>query len=252
MRQQLNTNMKRDIKTALLSASVKDQALIDLATALIDQGCTAIYGSRGTVEYLGSANIKAIDVATIVGEPILGHRVVTLSREVHAALLALHTDKDLAELKKIGLPPFDFVYVDPYPLEQEIKRPGSTLASVLDKMDIGGPTMLSAGSKGQRVIVPTPDDIPMVIDWLRKGTPDYDAFVESQAAKADFTVSKYRMLSAEYRSQGKYVGLFGTLSLICKYGENVWQKFAALFTFGTNDPLAISRFKVIAGDRPEL
>jgi phosphoribosylaminoimidazolecarboxamide formyltransferase/IMP cyclohydrolase len=240
------------IETVLISAFHKD-GLVVFVRALVILGVKTIYASRGTAAYLNGAgiyDIRVIDVASIVGEPILGHRVVTLSRQVHAALLALYTDADLAELKKLGLPPIDLVCVDMYPLEPTVNDPTKTLVDVLDKMDIGGPTMLSSGSKGQRVDICDPADRQVVIDWMKAGQPNEVSFIEDLAAKADFAVSKYRMLSATYRSKGKYVGIFGILRSMCKYGENAWQKFAALFSMGTNDPLAIDRFEFVGGDTP--
>jgi len=55
---------------------------------------------------------------------------------------------------------------------------------------------------------------------------------------------------ATYRSEGAYMGIFGISALICKYGENVWQKIAGLFSQQTNDPLALDKFKRVGGDDP--
>lgn len=125
-------------------------------------------------------------------------------------------------------------------------NPNCTLDSVIEKIDIGGPTMLSSGSKGQRLVICDPLDRTGVLNWIKAGQPD-DGTIENLCAKADFTVSRYRMVSAAYRSQGRYAGIFGTLSYMCKYGENAWQKFAGLFSSGRNDSLSIDRFELVAG-----
>jgi phosphoribosylaminoimidazolecarboxamide formyltransferase/IMP cyclohydrolase len=237
------------IKTALISAFYKE-GIAQFVRELISLGVETIYGSKGTIKNLvdsGVTGAQLIDVATIVGEPILGHRVVTLSRQVHAALLALYVEADMEELKKLGLPPVDLVCVDMYPLKPTVNDSTKTLRDVLENMDIGGPTMLSSGSKGQRVMIGDKDDRQKVIDWMKDGQPNEAEFIESLAAKADFLVSQYRMLSATYRSHGKHVGIFGTRILECKYGENAYQTPAALFSSETDDLLALDKFRVIEG-----
>jgi len=72
--------------TALLSVYDK-KGIVEFARQLVDLGFDLL-ASGGTAKALASAGLQVKDVATIVGEPILGHRVVTLSREIHAALLA--------------------------------------------------------------------------------------------------------------------------------------------------------------------
>src|SRR5579864_9445162 len=111
------------MKTALLASYEKDAALVRLGKMLTDAGW-GLLGSSGTARYLNENGIKCQDVAEIVGPPILGHRVVTLSRELHAGLLS--TDKDEVELKQLGVPRIDLVYVTLYPLEEAIANPAST------------------------------------------------------------------------------------------------------------------------------
>ena len=98
---------------ALLASYEKDDTLLRLGRALKTNDWTLL-GSAGTAKYLNENGISCMDVADIVGKPILGHRVVTLSRELHAALLS--TVKDVDEMKKLGLEPIDLVYVTLSPL----------------------------------------------------------------------------------------------------------------------------------------
>ena len=79
------------MKTALLSAYHKTDELVDFARALKEHGWD-ILASSGTKKFLDERKIESTDVATIIGKPILGHRVVTLSREIHAGILARAED----------------------------------------------------------------------------------------------------------------------------------------------------------------
>lgn len=46
------------------------------------------------------------------------------------------------------------------------------------------------------------------------------------------------------------VNISGKLTLTCKYGENGYQVPAALYTSETDDPLALDKFKIVAGTDP--
>lgn len=233
--------------TALISVFHKD-GITEFAKRLAALGWK-ILASGGTATHLANAGIAVTNVADIVGKPILGHRVVTLSREVHAGLLSRPIPEDQQELEENDIEEIGLVCVDLYPLEEEIAKPDATLESVLEKMDIGGPTMLSSGSKGQRIVICDPDDREDVLQALESDGMS-DDLREYLAAKADFVVSRYRALTADYRSGGKFKAIHGERILECLYGENAWQAPAALYSTGANDPLGLDKFKLVGGTAP--
>lgn len=235
--------------TALLSVWEKE-GITYFARQLVELGWEII-ASGGTTEELTRADIRVRNVAKLVGGgAILGHRVVTLSREVHAGLLAKDTPEDRQELKRLGLPWIDMVCVDLYPLQKEINNPDATRELVIEKTDIGGPTMLRSAAKGRRIVICDPSDRQRVIDWLKAGRPDEDNFITELAAKAEVIVAEYCLASAKYHSQNAYDGIIGRRTLKCLYGENAWQAPAALYTTGSGDALAMENFKVVAGTSP--
>jgi len=210
-----------------------------------------IISSGGTANEIKKAEIPVTDVAELVGGgAILGHRVVTLSRQVHAGLLAQDTPEDRAELERLGIPWIDMVCVDLYPLQEEIKKADATRESIIEKTDIGGPTMLRSAAKGRRIVICDPYDREPVLDWLKAGKPDEDNFITKLAAKAEMIVAEYCLASAKYHSQGLYDGIIGRRVLECLYGENAWQKPAALYSIRSGDALALENFEVVAGTSP--
>ena len=123
-------------KVAFLSVYHKE-GIEKFAKNLVDLGWK-IMSSSGTANYLKERKIETMDLATLVGEPILGHRVVSLSREFYAMLLSRSdNEEDMAELKKLKLPMISLVYCDMYPLKKEIEKntppPGLPLAKGEDK-----------------------------------------------------------------------------------------------------------------------
>lgn len=239
-------------RKALISVYHKD-GITEFAQNLIDLGFEII-ASGGTARHLAKAGLPVTDVAELVGGgPILDHRVVTLSREIHAGLLAKYDEKDKQELADLLIPYLDLVCVDLYPLEQAIKDPASTSADIIEQTDIGGPAMLRSGAKGRRIVICDPDDRLTVVDWLRADhlERENDEFLDMLAAKAEYIVAQYCLLSAEYTSQGHYFGLFGERVTICK-GENGYQMPAYLYKLpgAENDPLALYNFKMMTGENP--
>jgi phosphoribosylaminoimidazolecarboxamide formyltransferase / IMP cyclohydrolase len=237
-------------RTALLSVYNK-AGIVEFGRELVEMSW-AIYSSGGTAKTLADAGIPVTDVTELVGGgAILGHRVVTLSREIHAGLLARPAEEDLAELESLGIPFIDLVCVDLYPLAEEIGKPGATTESVIEKTDIGGPTMLRSAAKGRRIVVADPASRQEVMDWLKAGEPDPEGFRNKLAADAEVIVADYCLASARYHSGGSYDGVLGTQKLVCKYGENAWQTPASLFsTAAKNDSLDLDRFRVVAGTAP--
>ncbi|QQS18123.1 hypothetical protein IPL68_05810 [Candidatus Saccharibacteria bacterium] len=120
-------------QNALLSVYDKT-GIAEFAKGLHELGWNII-SSGGTAKVVAEAGVPVTDVAELVGgEAILGHRVVTLSREIHSGLLAdAEKPEDLAELKERGIPFIDLVAVDMYPLEEEIASGTATLQSVIEK-----------------------------------------------------------------------------------------------------------------------
>jgi phosphoribosylaminoimidazolecarboxamide formyltransferase/IMP cyclohydrolase len=186
-------------KVALFSVYNKQRAAL-FARELVTRGWR-ILASSGTAKALRESEIPSDDISEIVGEPILGHRVVTLDRRIHAALLAKDTPEDEAELQRIGMPRIDLVYVNFYPLKEEIGRKGSTLSSVVEMTDIGGPAMLRAAAKGRRLAITRESDFTVVLNCLRDGLPSGvmdDQFISALAAIAEDACSKYADISSGF------------------------------------------------------
>jgi phosphoribosylaminoimidazolecarboxamide formyltransferase / IMP cyclohydrolase len=231
--------------------SVYDKTGIeDFGRSLVRQGWR-IYSSGGTAKALRAADVPCTDVSELVGgEAILGHRVVTLSREIHAGLMARQTATDQAELETLGVPFIDLVCVDLYPLAEEIAKPGATPESVIEKTDIGGPALLRSASKGRRIVVCLPQQRPEVLRWLNEGEPHPMEFRQALASRAEAVIADYCLASARYHSLGRFDGLIAETTQVLKYGENAAQTPAHLLAVRTDDPLAIDRFQLVAGTSP--
>ena len=236
-------------KNALLSVYDKN-GIVEFAQGLVDLGWT-IWASGGTAKKLSENNIKVSDVSSLVGGgAILGHKVVTLSREIHAGLLADYSDKETKELEELKITRIDLVCGDLYPLKEEIAKEGSNRESVIAQTDMGGPAMLRSAAKGRRIVISKASQRSLVLDWLKEDKPNEDKFITGLVATAEAVVAGYALRSANYQSGGSYDGEITKLVATAAYGENPWQKRAALFANNSDDSLAITKFKQIEGVAP--
>lgn len=234
-------------KTALLSVYDKT-GIANFAKELVELDWE-IYASGGTAKELKNAGIGVKDVADLVGgSAILGHKVVTLSREIHAGLLA--SDEEQKELDELGIPRIDLVCVDLYPLEETIASAQDDEQAVINQTDIGGPTMLRAAAKGRRIVISQAEQRARVLQWLKDGMPDEKIHRDKMAAKAEAVAASYALASAQYISRDhehSWGGEVTRKAAPAVYGENRWQPIAWLESVLSDDELAIDNFEQIEG-----
>lgn len=219
-----------DSKIALLS--VYDKSGIEIfAKELVALGWK-VYASGGTAKVLIENNVEVTDIKDLVGgKAILGHRVVTLSREISAGLLAdKSSNEDTSELKSLNIPIIDLVCVDMYPLETEIAKDGATKQDIITQTDIGGPTMLRSAAKGNRIVLSNSEQRPSVIEWLKNNKPDEETFLSELAARAEYEAARYIQISAQYLNGVNTSSYSSRKNSPTKYGENPQQADAAFYS----------------------
>lgn len=242
-------------KVALISVWDKT-GIVEFARDLVARGW-GILASGGTAKKLQDAGIPVTDVALLVGGgAILGHRVVTLSREVHAGLLArLNNEQDLAELATLHIPPIQMVCVNFYPLENEVKKPGVTRQSIIDQTDIGGPCMVRSGAKGRRILVTDPAQYRDVITRLDSSAQYEEVWYDTMAADAEGRVAHYCLTSARAILDRLWDGLVGHFHTTLAYGETPESQADARWYINAglnDDPLALHKFRQVTGSAPSF
>jgi phosphoribosylaminoimidazolecarboxamide formyltransferase/IMP cyclohydrolase len=219
------------------------------AQSLKDMGWL-IYASGGTAKALTVANIAVKDTSELVGgKAILGHRVVTLSREISAGLLAnKDSQEDIKEMDDLNIPIIDLVCVDMYPLERTIQN-GGDKSVVNEQTDIGGPTLLRSAAKGRRIVLSHPSQRNLVIEWLKAGKPEQPEFIDKLAARAEYEVARYVLTSAKNLNGIEISGYIASKNSPTKYGENPQQANAAFYSDNRVGPdaLGLDQFEHVKG-----
>jgi phosphoribosylaminoimidazolecarboxamide formyltransferase/IMP cyclohydrolase len=141
--------------------------LIEFAQGLRDLGVELV-GSGGTAQSLRDAGLPVEDVETLTGSPeMLGGRVKTLHPRIHGGILARrdHTG-DRADLEMHGLLVIDLVVVNLYPFEATVTQRDVTLAQAIEKIDIGGPSMIRSAAKNHAYVASS--SIPTITPRARR------------------------------------------------------------------------------------
>jgi len=136
----------RPVRRALLAVYNKD-GVVELARGLSGLG-VAIVSSGGTAATLRSAGVPVTPVEDVTGFPeMLDGRVKTLHPKIHAGILAdRRKPEHEAQLVEQGIEPIDLVVVNLYPFRETVAS-GADEDDVIEKIDIGGPTMVRAAAK---------------------------------------------------------------------------------------------------------
>ena len=182
----------RKIKAALISVFHKD-GLEDILAKLNQEGVRFLStgGTQKFIESLGYNCQKVEDVTTYPS--ILGGRVKTLHPKIFGGILARRANTaDQEQMKEYEIPAIDLVIVDLYPFEQTVAS-GASEQDIIEKIDIGGISLIRAGAKNFRdvVIVPSKAEYPVLLDILNKKGAETDIEDRRIFAERAFGVSSH-------------------------------------------------------------
>ena len=229
--------MKLETRKALISVWDKT-GILELARGLAAHGYE-IVSSSGTAKHLKEGGVSVTEVVDMTGLPaILGGRVKTLHPTIMGGILARRgLAEDDADREKFNIPLIDVVVCTLYPFEETAKS-GADLDHLIEKIDIGGVSLIRAGAKNYYNVAVVTDiaDYPRVLEELDKKQGFTLEFKQELALKAfkltaNYDATIFKGLSAEVgapeeANSDKILSLRKVQDL--RYGENPHQQ-AALF-----------------------
>ena len=185
---------------------------------------------------LEEAGLKIFGISEITGFPeIMDGRVKTLHPKVHGGLLSVRTNaQHLEEMKANGIEFIDMVVVNLYPFKQTIEKEGVSFAEAIEKIDIGGPSMLRSAAKNHKFVTVLCDaaDYDTVIKEIREtGETTIEtrsklaAKVFRHTASYDANIAKYLTEQCHEESPESITLTFDKKQDL-RYGENPHQKAA--------------------------
>lgn len=142
----------KKIKTALVSVYHKE-GLDEILTKLHEEGVEFL-STGGTRQFIESLGFPCKAVEELTSYPsILGGRVKTLHPKVFGGILARRAEEgDRAQMAEYAIPEIDLVIVDLYPFEDTVAS-GAEEQAIIEKIDIGGISLIRAGAKNFRDVV---------------------------------------------------------------------------------------------------
>ena len=218
---------KKRIKSALISVYDKD-GLEPIIRHLHRYG-VVIYSTGGTQEFIEKLKVPVERVEDLTSYPsILGGRVKTLHPKVFGGILNRRNNaSDQQQITEYEIPEIDLVIVDLYPFEKTVAS-GATHDAIIEKIDIGGISLIRAGAKNYDdvVIVPSKDQYPALLDILEKSSETTQEQRTEFAMYAFHVSSHYDTQIFRYFNQNKkpFFKESMAISKILRYGENPHQQ----------------------------
>ena len=245
-----------EVKTAILSVADK-AGLVVFAKGLRSHG-VSLLATGGTYNALKEAGVEVKSLGEAMGlSEALSGRVKTLHSNLFAGILAKRGDAGhMRELKAMGVTPIDMVVCNFYPFEKVVENPDTTEETMIENIDIGGPSMVRASTKNHLyvTVVPSPDLYTKVLGELAENEGRVglelrkSLAVEAFAITASYDALIYNELRRRFASGEAFPRKF-VLSASkyqdARYGENPDQKAAIYSIDGTK---GMTRWKQLSGE----
>ena len=218
----------KQIKSALISVYYKDgleEIIHKLQELNID-----IYTTGGTQTFIESLGVSVHRVEDLTGYPsILGGRVKTLHPKVFGGILAIRDQDHTAQLDNYEIPAIDLVIVDLYPFEETVATT-SIESEIIEKIDIGGISLIRAAAKNFNdvVVIPSKDQYPQLLVFLKEQNGYSDLTQRKQLSAEAFKISShYDTAIFDFLANDKQKSEVFKQSIqdgeVLRYGENPHQ-----------------------------
>jgi phosphoribosylaminoimidazolecarboxamide formyltransferase / IMP cyclohydrolase len=218
--------MQKKIGSALISVYYKEG--LQHIIALLQQHNITIYTTGGTQKFIEELGAKCIPVESLTGHPsILGGRVKTLHPSVFGGILGRRdVASDQQEMQQYNIPEIDLVIIDLYPF-QETVRSTTDEKAIIEKIDVGGPSMIRAAAKNfaSVLVIADKNDYGALENILanKAATTELEER-KAFAAKAFDVCAGYDIAISNYFNGSSFPNPFGAAKKVLRYGENPHQQ----------------------------
>ena len=242
----------KKIKTALVSVYHKEN--LDKIIHKLNDLSVKILSTGGTKSFIESLGVEVTSVESLTGYPsILGGRVKTLHPKVFGGILSRRENQgDVSQLTEYDIPEIDLVIVDLYPFEDTVAS-GAEEQDIIEKIDIGGISLIRAAAKNFNdvVIVPSQKEYVPLLNHLNEKDGEFSLSERKWFAGRAFSVSSHYDAAIFSFFNGGKDESNERISLnngeVLRYGENPHQK-ATFFKFkNSHEDISLAEARVIQG-----
>ncbi|GAB2984836.1 bifunctional phosphoribosylaminoimidazolecarboxamide formyltransferase/IMP cyclohydrolase [Mucilaginibacter puniceus] len=217
------------IKNALISVYYKDN--LEPIIHELNRLGVKIYSTGGTETFIRDLGVDVIAVEDLTSYPsILGGRVKTLHPKVFGGILSRRSlPADKQQLEQYEIPEIDLVIVDLYPFEETVES-GAGHDDVIEKIDIGGISLIRAAAKNYKdvVILASKNDYIELGEILKAQNGETTIDQRKRFAQKAFNISSnYDTAIFQYFNSQEPMPVFKQsiqTSYSLRYGENPHQQ----------------------------
>ena len=175
----------RPIKTALVSLS--DKSGLEELAKILEKAQVKILSTGNTAKKIREFGIEVTEVAEVTGvAEMLDGRVKTLHPKIHGGILAnRQIPNHLEQLETQNIDAIDLVAVNLCPFEKVAALEETEEQTLIENIDIGGPTMIRSAAKNHA-------DVTVMTD-----PADYKRLGEELSANGGTTLEFRRLLALE-------------------------------------------------------
>lgn len=222
--------MQKKIQSALVT--VYDKSGLEPILKVLSENNVKIYSTGGTQKFIEQNGYSCTSVESLTSYPsIMGGRVKTLHPIVFGGLLGRRDNAtDREEMQKFNIPDIDLVIVDLYPFSKTVASTDNE-AEIIEKIDIGGPSLIRAAAKNYKdvVVVGSKQDYVGLVNILAENEGTTTLEQRRQFAANAFNVcSDYDIAISNYFEKTSFPSPFSDAHRSLRYGENPHQQ--AYFT----------------------
>ncbi|MBL0848850.1 MAG: bifunctional phosphoribosylaminoimidazolecarboxamide formyltransferase/IMP cyclohydrolase [Candidatus Liberibacter ctenarytainae] len=240
------------VKTALISVYDKT-GIVEFSRKLIQMGVKLI-STGGTCQLLEKEHIPVTNISEVTEFPeIMNGRVKTLHPKIYGGLLGVRDNADHAiAMREYGLESIDLAVVNLYPFEESRYR--DDYQTIVENIDIGGPSMIRAAAKNHAyvTVLTDPRDYSLFLSEvdhnngkIRRNFRTKMAFQAfSRTAAYDAEICNW-FANSEHEDFPHYLNITGVKQQEMRYGENPHQKAALYVT--SEKKLGIAHANLLQG-----
>ena len=217
-------------KLALISVFDKT-GIVDFTLGLI-RNEYAIIATGNTFRLLSENGISVTEIKDLTGFPeIFGGRVKTLHPKISGGILIRRENSsDQKEAEENKIDPIEIVCVNLYPFKDVAKNPDADLDTLIENIDIGGPTMIRAAAKNNKYVsvLTSPEQYTHFLEELNAGKISKETrnklAVAAFAHTADYDSYIVNVLENKMDVESNYFSRSFELASSLRYGENPHQR----------------------------
>lgn len=233
--------------------SVSDKSHIDQLASFLSKHNVEVLSTGGTAKSLREAGLSVMDISEYTGFPeMLDGRVKTLHPRVHGGLLGRRDMESHKEaMQSHDIPEIDLVVVNLYPFEETVAAIPDDIPACIEKIDIGGPSMIRSASKNHAAVtvITDPSDYARLQEEMdAQGGATTLAFRQEMAAKAFALTARYDTAIANWMRRGEaespeHLLVHAKKKQALRYGENPHQPAAAYQLAGEHGVLSMTQLQ---------